>query len=86
MRILSRIPLSLIDTDRQPVGPRTTALMDHLRAGGTVPPIHVVKKPGGRYQVLDGRHRILSHRMLGLPNILVRYGITKREASETSRC
>lgn len=75
MRHIREIPLSQVDVDRLPINPSVMPLVKHLEAGGTVPPIHVrVGEIGGRFAVLDGRHRILAHRLLGRSQILARWG------------
>lgn len=76
MRITRHLPISQLVIDRYPLGRRTASLMDHLEAGGTVPPIHVQVLPCGQYKVLDGRHRTLAHRMLERETILARYGVS----------
>ena len=72
---LDGLNVGLVDVDRRPpIGLRTLGIVDHLRAGGTVPPIHV-KVEGPRFKILDGRHRLLAHRMLERREILARYGV-----------
>lgn len=73
MRHLGRIPLSLVDMDRWPFE-RVLPLARHLEAGGTVPPIHVAKTPHGRFRIIDGRHRVHAHKLLGRAEILARWG------------
>lgn len=63
-----------MDVDRLPIGLRTLSLVDHLRAGGTVPPIHVRMAGDGRFAILDGRHRLLAFRLLERRAILARWG------------
>lgn len=74
MRVLGPVHVSLIDVDRLPIGLRTLALVEHLRSGGTVPPIHVMRAEHGRFRILDGRHRILAHRLLERRTIVARWG------------
>lgn len=59
--------------DRRPTR-RLGGLIMHLLKGGTVPPIHVQPTVlDGEYRILDGRHRLVAHRMLGKKKILARY-------------
>lgn len=78
MRIKTRLQIGNILLDREPIGPATLSLVDFLRGGGTVPPIHVEKVPwpNGVWKILDGRHRVLAYKLLGRSEIDVRYGIT----------
>lgn len=89
MRILEEMDLSNIQIDRLPLNPRTLALVEFLRQGGQVPPIHVqpsyhyyagaYQEKTGQFRILDGRHRFLAFKLLGRKKIMVRYG---RENSE----
>lgn len=72
--IIKHVRLEHVYATRHPLGPRVLALANHLAGGGTVPPIHVLPQPGGRYYVLDGRHRVQAHKLVGLRKILIRYG------------
>ena len=74
VRYIAPIPLHLIDMDRWPFQ-RVLPLAAHLEAGGTVPPVHVMAKPDGRFQIIDGRHRMHAHKLLGRTHILARWGI-----------
>jgi ParB-like chromosome segregation protein Spo0J len=75
-QIHRKLPISAIELDRTlPVNPRTLALVDYLRSGGRVPEIHVERYEGG-YRIRDGRHRITAYKLLGWPQIDVRYGVT----------
>ncbi len=73
MRRTEHISIALIDVDRYPMK-RVLGLVRHLEAGGTVPPVHVERTTHGRFRLLDGRHRIMAHRLLERPLILARYG------------
>ena len=79
-RHLKKVRLSQVKVeDRLPLGLRTLSLIDHLRGGGSVPPIHVRPNGHGQFVVLDGRHRYLAHKMLEREWIEVRYGIDDPE-------
>ena len=73
MRIYCPFPLSGLKCDRIPLHPRTLAIADHLRSGGSVPPIHVERRDGEWY-VKDGRHRFVAHKLIGRKTINIRYG------------
>lgn len=73
IRIERDLPIGSIRMDRWSIGPATLALVDHLRAGGKVPPIHVMFKDGA-FHILDGRHRVTAYKLLGAKTIRVRYG------------
>ncbi len=74
MRIIKDHPINGVRADRIPLTPRTLLLVDHLRNGGSVPPIHVTPKPG-YFSILDGRHRYSAFRLLGRKTIKIKYGI-----------
>lgn len=71
--------------DRWPFGLRTLDLIRHLESGGSVPPIHVKPNGSGQYIILDGRHRVLAHKMLERPFIEVRYGVKETKAVEAPK-
>lgn len=75
MRVIRPVSLNLIDVGRLPLEPRTLGLVTHFQAGGTVPPIHLVRQPStaGRFKILDGRHRLLATKLIGRRAILARY-------------
>lgn len=73
MRHEEQISLANIKLDRFPINPTTLALVDYLRSGGEVPPIHVEWR-NGSYIVLDGRHRVCAFKLLGRTTILARWG------------
>ena len=74
MRIITHIPIQTITTDHVPIGPRAFAIAQHLSSGGSVPPIHVMPLNTGVYRILDGRHRLQAHKLIGCRYILARYG------------
>ena len=61
--------------DRKPIGVRTYELAMFLDCDGTVPPIHVVPGEKGQFNIIDGRHRFLAHKLVGRKKIQVRYGV-----------
>ena len=73
MRYIGLLPVSAIEMDRWPFD-RVLGLVLHLQAGGTVPPVHVMKSSDGRYRILDGRHRMHAFKLLGRKSILARWG------------
>ncbi len=74
MRVIKDHPINGVRADRIPLTPRTLALVEHLRNGGSVPPIHVVQKPG-YFDTKDGRHRYSAFRLLGRKTIKIKYGV-----------
>lgn len=64
--------------DRAPLTRRTFSLAKHLENGGTVPPIHIQYDSHGLWRVLDGRHRVIAHKLVGCRHILVRFGVDGR--------
>jgi len=82
MQVRCKVPLSqIVVVDHLPITPRTLALLDHLRRGGTVPPLHVYRYDSGLFRVLDGRHRWLALKLLGVTHVWVRYG--RKVSNET---
>jgi hypothetical protein len=77
MRVTKELSLGNLVVDRYPLNPTTLRLVDFLRSGGDVPPIHVQPLPDGRYKVLDGRHRTLAFKLLGRGVITATYGLRK---------
>ena len=71
MRVVERVPTSRRVLDRVPLNERTLEIANHLRAGGSVPPIHCLHLHGWLV-VLNGRHRAAAYRMLRRP-ALVKY-------------
>ncbi len=76
MNIVEEVPLGAIGLDllqlHHTLIPNVLALVDHLRNGGTVPPIHVqAYKPF--YKLLDGYHRYVAYKLLGRETITVYY-------------
>lgn len=63
--------------DRIPLNQRSLALVRHLEAGGSVPPIHV-ERHDGCWWVLDGRHRFVAHKLLGRSHIWVKVAERRR--------
>lgn len=76
-RKIGRLHLGLLDVDRFPTK-RVLSLVAHLARGGSVPPIKVKKLVGGRFRVLDGRHRIQAAKLLGWTTISARWAEDKR--------
>jgi uncharacterized ParB-like nuclease family protein len=77
MRVTKAIKLGNLVVDRWPLNPTTLALVDYLKGGGQVPPIHVQPQDNGTYKVLDGRHRALAYKLLGRDTIDCTYGVRK---------
>lgn len=73
MRVTKKIPVAAIKMDRHPLNQSMIGLLDHMRSGGSVPPIHVARMPSGRYLIKDGRHRVTAHKLLGIKTITAKY-------------
>lgn len=71
-RLLGHVPVHLIDIDRFPTK-RVLPLIKHLQQGKSVPPIRLVKINGGRFRILDGRHRYAAHALLNRHTIFARW-------------
>ena len=71
-RLVARqIPMDQLDTTNQAVNPERLELyLKMARAGEKLPPA-VVKKVGGRYQILDGNHRHAAARAAGKKHLSV---------------
>lgn len=67
------LPICAIEIDRWPLSPKSLALIDYLRSGGSIAAIHVQRKKLGGFRIRDGRHRLLAYRMLGWSHILARF-------------
>ena len=81
MRVMSWIPVTSIKVDRSPLNPTVLRLCLHLAKKGTVPPIKVQYGKDGLCHILDGRHRVTAHKLLGRKFILARY--SREEQRET---
>lgn len=79
MRVQALIPVRQIKMDRSPLNTKTLSLVDFLRSGGTVPPIHVQLKNGSFY-IRNGRHRVTAFKLLGRQLIDARYGKAQTQA------
>jgi ParB-like chromosome segregation protein Spo0J len=73
MRHIAQLPINLMVIDRLPMK-RVLPLVEYLKTGGTVPPIHVAKMGNGMWKILDGRHRYHAFRLLERATILAKYG------------
>ena len=69
MRTQEYINIDLVNIDRWPLNPSTLSLIDAMRSGIEIPPIKVSRLKNGRFNIKDGRHRLLTHKLLGLKKI-----------------
>jgi hypothetical protein len=90
-RLTAWIPVGQVEYDRLPLnssGLQTTLWADRKRSvadeewlgtGGQevlrMPPVHVQRLETGRYRLLDGRHRLLACKLLGVRWILARFSV-----------
>lgn len=75
LRRINLIEVSQIVMDHYPLNKSMLGLLDHLRAGGTVPPIKVARLINGRYKICDGRHRVTAFKLMGRKYINCRYSL-----------
>lgn len=67
--MIKEILIESIYWDKLPINPTVLSLVDFLRSGGKVPPIHLQKGSEGGYKLRDGRHRVAAFKLLGLKTI-----------------
>ena len=72
MRVIKEIPIDNIKVDRFAIQPKTLDLVDYLRNGGSVPPIHIYRQ-NGTFILCDGRHRLTAFKLLGRNEIMARF-------------
>lgn len=66
------ISINLIIVNKQPVeGEHVEEFIELLETGKRLPPVTVRKVEGG-YVLVDGRHRLLAHKTLGITHISAR--------------
>ena len=65
------MPVASIAVDRWPMDRKTLSYARLIEEGAEFPPIRVFLRDG-RWWISDGRHRLLAHRMLGIPRIKVK--------------
>jgi ParB-like chromosome segregation protein Spo0J len=71
-RVVQPVPVASVRVERWPSRKSVASLVEYLAAGGSVPAIKLQKQPG-EFRILDGRHRLLAHKLLGRPWILARW-------------
>ena len=64
-RVLAPVYISLIDTDRIPIGPVSLLYAIELQRGSCFPPVKLQRAAHGRFILKDGRHRFVAHKLLG---------------------
>lgn len=70
--MIKEINIAQIEMDRHPLNPSTLSLIEHIRDGGSIPPIHEARHAGGNFLIRDGRHRITACKLLGIKTIKAR--------------
>ena len=73
MRVIKEVPLHLIDVDREPCGQVTLGYAVAMSNGDVFPPVKLAKLKGGRFRLLDGRHRFLACKLNGRKTINARF-------------
>lgn len=75
-RKIEFIPIKSIEMDHHPLNPSTLALIKFIESGGSIPPIHICKKPFGGFKICDGRHRVTAFKLLGISEIKAKFSNT----------
>lgn len=78
MRVVKEILIESILIDKLPINLSVLELVDFIRMGGIVPPIHVEISINGGYRIKDGRHRVCAYKLLGRKTIKARVSINKK--------
>ena len=65
MRVEKEIPIKDIMIDRIPLEPKSFEYAKALEKGNIFPAIKVTKKSNGLFEIRDGRHRWLVHKLIG---------------------
>lgn len=75
MRIKQDIDLNLVKIDRLPLDKKTLKYALSIQKSGrrNFPPIKVAKTKNGRFEIRDGRHRWLAHKLAGETKILAKF-------------
>lgn len=80
MRVKQEISVNLINMDRIPLDKKTFSFANCLNRRLFIPPyscgfpaIRVAKRKNGRYDIKDGRHRWVAHKLLGREKILAKF-------------
>ena len=75
IRVEEYIDIGRIKIDRLPIGPTTLKYAKAIENGADFPAIKVAKRPDGLFEIRDGRHRWLAHKLCGRKAIKVKYSI-----------
>jgi len=73
--IIKTVKIESILIDKLPINPTVLNLIDYLRSGGEIPPVHLQKSEAGGYKLKDGRHRICAFKLLGIKEIKAKINI-----------
>lgn len=73
MRVERLINISNIKIRRMPINEITFRYAKDLENGSIFPAIKVAKRMDGTFEIRDGRHRLLAHKLTGRRKILARY-------------
>jgi len=72
-RVEKFVDISLIRIDRIPLGVVALKYANDLKAGAIFPAIKVALRPDGFFEIRDGRHRWLAHKLCERKTILAKY-------------
>jgi len=73
MRLKKEIYISNIIMDRFAIDTKAFVYAQCLHKGATFPPIKVAKRKDGQFEIRDGRHRIVAHKLTGRRKILAKF-------------
>ena len=73
MRVKKEIPVKLIQIDRIPLDNKTLEYATKLKDGTVFPAIKVAKLDNGLFEIRDGRHRLIAHKLCGIENIFAKF-------------
>lgn len=72
MRVLRWVKVKEINLIKPVLNKSVLNLVDHLKNGGSVPPIHIRINGNGKMIIKDGRHRVTAFRLLEKEDIHAR--------------
>jgi ParB-like chromosome segregation protein Spo0J len=75
--MITEIKIESIKWDKLPINPSVLRLVDFIRSGGEIPPIHLQRSSQGGYKLKDGRHRVSAYKLLGIKTIKSRINDNK---------
>jgi ParB-like chromosome segregation protein Spo0J len=83
--MITEINIESILWDKLPINPSVLSLVDFIRSGGELPPIHLQKSSKGGYRLRDGRHRVCAYKLLGIKTIKSRINDNKKSSYNSKK-